>query len=192
MRFRTATLKKIASGEVTLAFRRWNRPLAKAGGRQRTSVGELAIESVAQISASDVTEADAQAAGYTSRDAMLGEPLFEGDAPLWRIAFTLHDDPRIALRNSVPTGEELSGLLDRLAKKKARSGFDPLAYLQLIAANEGLRAPDMAEGLGLETKVFKRQVRQLKELGLTESLRVGYRISPRGHAVLAATRQTDK
>jgi hypothetical protein len=32
---------------------------------------------------------------------------------------------------------------------------------------------------------FKRRVRQLKELGLTESLEVGYRLSPRGRTVLA-------
>ena len=31
---------------------------------------------------------------------------------------------------------------------------------------------------------FKRRVRRLKELGLTESLEVGYRLSPRGRAVL--------
>ena len=32
---------------------------------------------------------------------------------------------------------------------------------------------------------FKRDVRRLKELGLTESLEVGYRLSPRGRALLA-------
>ena len=31
---------------------------------------------------------------------------------------------------------------------------------------------------------FKRDVRKLKELGLTESLEVGYRIAPRGRTVL--------
>jgi hypothetical protein len=31
---------------------------------------------------------------------------------------------------------------------------------------------------------FKRDVRRLKELGLTESLEVGYRLSPRGRAFL--------
>ena len=30
-------------GEVTLAFRRWDRPRARPGGRQRTVVGELSI-----------------------------------------------------------------------------------------------------------------------------------------------------
>ncbi len=186
MRFRTATLKQIADGEVTLAFRRWAKPLAKAGGRQRTRVGELHIESVDEISPLDVSDVDARAAGYASAEAMFAEPVFDGDLPLWRIAFSLHEDPRIALRNSVPEGQELDALLKKLDAKKARSDFDPYAYLALIAANETRRAPDLAEGLGLETKVFKRQVRQLKELGLTESLSVGYRVSPRGKAVLSA------
>ena len=38
---------------------------------------------------------------------------------------------------------------------------------------------------GSEPLLFKRRVRQLKELGLTESLEVGYRLSPRGADVLA-------
>jgi hypothetical protein len=54
--------------------------------------------------------------------------------------------------------------------------------LDLIARNPGVRAPDLAAGLGLETLPFKRDVRKLKELGLTESLEVGYRLSPRGQA----------
>jgi ribosomal protein S19E (S16A) len=36
----------------------------------------------------------------------------------------------------------------------------------------------------METLRFKARVRQLKELGLTESLDVGYRLSPRGRALL--------
>jgi hypothetical protein len=34
---------------------------------------------------------------------------------------------------------------------------------------------------------FKIDVRKLKNLGLTESLDIGYRLSPRGRAYLAAT-----
>src|SRR4051794_28967011 len=34
------------------------------------------------------------------------------------------------------------------------------------------------------TPEFKRDVRKLKERGLTESLAIGYRLSPRGEAVL--------
>ena len=46
------------------------------------------------------------------------------------------------------------------------------------------RAPDLAESFGMETRPFKLRVRRLKELGLTESLRIGYRLSPRGKAFL--------
>ncbi len=49
-----------------------------------------------------------------------------------------------------------------------------------------MRAPDLAASLGRDTQPFKRDVRKLKELGLTESLKVGYSLSPRGRAWLAA------
>ena len=58
-------------------------------------------------------------------------------------------------------------------------------YLTMIAADEAVRAPDLAARVGLDTPRFKRRVRQLKGLGLTISLDVGYRISPRGRAFLA-------
>jgi hypothetical protein len=37
----------------------------------------------------------------------------------------------------------------------------------------------------MDTPGFKRRVRQLKELGLTESLETGYRLSPHGERVLS-------
>ncbi len=43
----------------------------------------------------------------------------------------------------------------------------------------------LAEALGWERADFKLHVRRLKELGLTISLDVGYRLSPRGAAYLA-------
>ncbi len=50
----------------------------------------------------------------------------------------------------------------------------------LIARNPGVRAGDLAPQAGQETLDFKRNVRKLKNLGLTISLEVGYRLSPRG------------
>jgi hypothetical protein len=38
--------------------------------------------------------------------------------------------------------------------------------------------------VGRERLPFKADVRRLKELGLTESLEIGYRLSPRGRRVL--------
>jgi predicted transcriptional regulator len=55
----------------------------------------------------------------------------------------------------------------------------------MIATNEAVRAPDLAARVGLDTPRFKRRVRQLKGLGLTISLDVGYRISPRGKSFLS-------
>ena len=56
--------------------------------------------------------------------------------------------------------------------------------LELIRARPATRAPDLAASLGRETKSFKTDVRKLKTLGLTESLVVGYRLSPRGETFL--------
>lgn len=54
----------------------------------------------------------------------------------------------------------------------------------LIAERPAVRAGDLAASLGRETQPFKIDVRKLKRLGLTESLAVGHRLSPRGRAVL--------
>jgi hypothetical protein len=40
----------------------------------------------------------------------------------------------------------------------------------------------------VERAPFKLDVRKLKRLGLTESLEVGYRLSPRGRAFIDRTR----
>jgi len=41
--FTKAVLDGIAAGRITVAYRRWDRPRAVVGGRQRTRVGVLAI-----------------------------------------------------------------------------------------------------------------------------------------------------
>ena len=56
--------------------------------------------------------------------------------------------------------------------------------MEIIDRHPEVRAPDLAEQLERETQDWKADVRKLKELGLTESLAIGYRLSPRGEAVL--------
>ena len=51
-------------------------------------------------------------------------------------------------------------------------------------ANADGAPADLAASLGRERLSFKADVRKLKALGLTESLEVGYRLSPRGRAFL--------
>jgi hypothetical protein len=55
--------------------------------------------------------------------------------------------------------------------------------LALIAMRPGVRAGGLAASLGRETRPFEVDVRKRKELGRTERLEVGYRLSPRGRAV---------
>ena len=62
--------------------------------------------------------------------------------------------------------------------------MDVAACSRLIAERPGVRAGDLADDLGMERLAFKADVRKLKGLGLTESLEVGYRLSPRGQAWL--------
>ena len=84
------------------------------------------------------------------------------------------------------TGDELAEVERRLARLDgaSRRGDWTLAVLRLIRDRPAVRAGDLAPTRGQERLAFKRDVRKLKELGLTESLEVGYRLSARGRTVL--------
>jgi hypothetical protein len=204
MLFRRPVLDAIADGSVTLAFRRWKQPRVKVGSRLRTAIGVLEVDAVDVIAASAISERAARRAGYRSREALLqsldarptrgvrGRPpaTIDGTERIYRVKLHLvGPDPRVELRNRVPRGAaELAELRDRLDAIDARSSRGPWTeqILRLIAENPGVRAPDLAAGLDRPVPRFKADVRRLKELGLTESLVVGYRLSPRGQALLRA------
>ena len=178
MLFLLRDLRGIADGTIDLAFRRWDKPRVKPGGSQRTRIGLIAFDDVKKVGR--VTDRDAKRAGYASAEAMLAAWAHrEGD--LYRIELHLAGpDPRAVLREQPPTPEELDAIHARLE----RMGEWTYQYLQAIAEHPGVRAPDLAASFDRETHPFKLDVRKLKELGLTESLRIGYRLSPRGEAVL--------
>ena len=187
MLLKRETLEGIASGEIALAFRRWKRPTVKAGGRLRTRIGELAIEAVDVIAASKLTTRDAKKAGYTSL-AALREALSGRDGELYRVRLSLAGpDQRVTLRaKSRLTRAELDEAAERLARMDARSkdGAWTRVVLEQIETQPAVRAGDLADELGQERIPYKQRVRRLKEIGLTESLEIGYRLSPRGQAVL--------
>ena len=188
MLFPLTTLRAIEAGEVTLAFRRWRRPTVRAGGTLRTRVGVLAIESVEPVFEQAITDADARRAGAAGRDELIAGLRPEGT--LYRIEFRLAGpDPRIALRERADMDAGERAVIDaRLARLDAASRHGPWTarVLELIARRPATRAPDLAAELGRETAPFKADVRKLKELGLTESLERGYRLSPRGRAYVGS------
>ena len=181
-----------AEGRITMAFRRWKRPTVKTGGSLKTRIGVLAIDSVDLISEKKITNKQAKQAGYSSRQEILDE-LKNRQGDLYRISFHFDGaDPRIELRQQTKLSDkEMTELKTRLKKMDERSGPGPwtMTALTLIANQPGTRAPDLAESIGWETKPFKTNIRKLKALGLTESLKVGYRLSPRGKVVYAELKQ---
>lgn len=184
VQIRQPTLDAIAAGSVTVVFRRWDRQRVRAGGTQRTAVGVLEFTAVEPVDEAALTEEDAGSAGFPDLPSLLAAQV--GDGTLYRVRLRLAGpDPRVELRSrdtlTAEEREELSARLDRF-DRASRSGPWTGAVLDLIAENPGVRAPDLAHRMGRETQPFKRDVRKLKELGLTESLEVGYRLSPRGQA----------
>ena len=179
----------LADGSVGLAFRRWRRAGVKVGGTQLTPAGVLAVDAVDVVEVRDITEDEAHRAGYRDRAELLAELDRHPDGTLYRIAFHhAGADPRVALREDAELREdELASIRARLARLDRTSSRGPWTetVLRLIAAQPAVRAADLAASLGRETQPFKTDVRKLKQLGLTESLDVGYRLSPRGRTVLS-------
>jgi hypothetical protein len=187
MLFPPDTLAGIAGGQINLAFRRWERPRVKPGGRQRTEAGVIAFDSVERVTPEGVTESDARHAGFASRAELFDFLDRRSVGEIYRIGLRLAGpDPRVALRNAVPEEHEAAGIERRLARLDAASshGAWTRTVLELIEAQPGVRAGDLAARLARERLPFKLDVRKLKELGLTESLPIGYRLSARGRAIL--------
>ncbi len=173
----------LLDGSISVAFRRWRRAQVVAGHRYRLGAGAgmVLVSRVDIVEAREITEDSARAAGFGSTTEVLkflgGPP----DEPIFRIAFGgVGDDPRDELRENL----DLDGLEQRVQRIAGAREI-----LEAIEAQPGRRAGDLATQLGWpELQPFKLHVRRLKALGLTISLEVGYRLSPRGEAYLAKTR----
>jgi hypothetical protein len=180
----------LADGSVRVAFRRWKRPTVRTGGTLQSPVGVLAIDRVVVVDPAAITDRDAVAAGHADRDDLLRTLArydADGDRRTYRIDLhLLGADPRIALRadDDLDAGD-LEQVVARLAGMDApRAAPWTAATLAGIRDHPGLLAEDLARLLGRDKHPFKADVRRLKALGLTESLPVGYRLSPRGTTVL--------
>ena len=119
------------------------------------------------------------------KDSGLGEP---GEDVVERPDGGLGPDPRIALREAAPDDKQIADLRRRLHRLDAASPDGPwtLRTLEAIRDHPALVAGNLCKLVGQERSRFKPNVRKLKTLGLTISLKVGYRLSPRGEALLRA------
>ncbi len=182
----------IADGTVTLTFRRWKRPQAVAGHRYRTAAGLIDVDTVRIVAPVDVSDDEAVRAGYPSAAALLADLRGTADQPVYRVAFhaaTGPDERDVLARHDDLTPGDVAELDRRLERFDRASSHGPWTaeVLRAIEARPAVRAADLAASFGRETPPFKLDVRKLKALGLTLSLDVGYRLSPRGEAYLRQT-----
>jgi len=192
MLLKNKTIEGIQSGKITLIFRRWKKAGVKKGGTQMTQLGVVGIVDVKIVTEDEITDRDAKKAGFNSRDELLSD-FYDRDEDIYKIkVHWVGEDPRKALRtNDKLSKKELDDIIGKLQKldENSQRGKWTQLYLQMIHDQPNTHAQILAEQIGLTIPTFKPWVRKLKALGLTESLRPGYRLSPRGKKVLAALRQ---
>jgi hypothetical protein len=203
MLFNQAERAAIARGELTEAYRHWRpgRPQAVAGARHRLApFGMIEILEVGEADPATLTARNAKAAGFVSREALLDDiekwsRKYAGN-DLYRVAFRFVaagepgavDSRAVLASDDALSAEDVAVIAAKLDRMDARSAAGPWTRetLRLIAEHPGRRAGDLADMAGRERLEFKRDVRKLKELGLTLSLEVGYELSPRGRAFVTA------
>ena len=192
MLLKNKLIEEIKAGNVTLIFRRWKKAGVKAGGTQMTQLGVIGIDTVEIVGLNDITDLDARESGFDGREDLIAD-LYDRDEEIYKIrVYFAGEDPRKSLREKAKlTPKELADIIAELKKLDAGSkrGEWTQLYLQMIHDQPNTHAQILAESIGLDIPTFKPWVRKLKALGLTESLRPGYKLSPRGEKVLESLRQ---
>lgn len=179
----------IRDGKITVMFRRWRRRQVTEGNVYRTAAGRVVVDSVEVVSPRRIRKADALAAGYASIAEAVADLRGSAEDPVYLLRVRLADDPdprSMLAADAELSTSDIAEISRRLARLDAASNHGPWteSTLDIIGRRQAVRAGDLAEELGREMLPFKVDVRKLKNLGLTLSLEVGYRLSPRGEAYL--------
>lgn len=154
----------IADGTLTVTYRAWKRPQVKVGGKYRIGPTTVQVSSIDLVPLADVPAEHRR---------------WLGDAdPVYRVEFarTEPDPAKPPL--------DLEVIEARLARLDGGAPWTR-ATLELIRDQPGVVSTKLAEQLGRERFALKADIRKLKALGLTESLEVGYRLSPLGERFLS-------
>lgn len=188
MLFSASAWPGLADGSITVTFRTWSKPQAKVGGRYRVAGMLLEAVAVGEVPVSELTDADAVAAGEGNLHTLLKrlkQP--PHDSTVWRVDLRyIGIDDRIERRAiDALTDDDIAALRSRLDRLD-RAGGTPWTRttLRLIEKYPGVVSTELAAHTGQDRPDFKINVRKLKEMGLTVSLQVGYQLSPRGVALL--------
>jgi hypothetical protein len=190
MQFEPRLRHGLRDGSITVAFRRWRRVQVVAGHEYRTGAGMVLAEAIEVISPDDITTALAKAAGFPDVESATADLRGDPDLPLYCVRFRALDGPdprdRLASADGL-TAADVEAIRKRLARLDAASKRGPwtAAVLGQIGSRPAVSSALLAADLDWDRPDYKLHVRHLKALGLTISLEVGYRLSPRGRAYLA-------
>ena len=182
-------MQGIKSGEITLAFRKWQKVSVKSGSLLHTSVGLLEIGKIEAVNENDITDKEAVQAGFTEKKQLLKSFIQNSTGTIFKISVRYHSaDPRIKLREQTGLSEqqfeELKARLERL-DLYSKQGHWTEKILLMIKDNPNLHAIGIAKLTGFEKEWLKLNIRKLKNLGLTISHNVGYEVSPLGSKYLS-------
>jgi hypothetical protein len=187
----------LVRGAVSLTFRRWEQPHVRPGGRYRCHpIGVLEVDRIDRIHVGAIGDGDARRAGFASRAELLEHLADRGpvhdSTEVYRVE--LHhagDGDRVALAlEDQLSPDDVAEITRRLGRLDAAgAAVWTRRTLALIERHPRVAASKLAARVGRETAPFKVDVRKLKRLGLTQSFEVGYELSPRGRAYLAAARR---
>jgi hypothetical protein len=186
----------IRDGRVTAQYRRWDEPRVKVGSTQMTSAGLITFTRVTLVrDLEKITDRAAKLAGMKDA-AALRKALTstrkpsprggKGGDKVYKINVAwAGEDPRLALREALPSEDELAQIATKLARLDAReSGPWTREILEWIRDNPHVVSKVLAELRQVELLPMKTDIRKLKALGLTISHEIGYELSPRGLAYL--------
>ena len=187
MLFTVDTLKKIKSGNVTQALRRWKRPTVKQGGTLITRIGQLSIDSIQKIQISQLDSSIINNCGISDFEKWRVKFYDKREGDLYLINFSIKGpDPRIVLRNDTSwTEKQLTVIMKKLETWDKNSTVPwTESVMKFIHEHPQTRAADMGVQLNIEKHILKPNIRKLKSQGLTISHSVGYELSPRGLKLL--------
>lgn len=188
MLFKKKFLALLEEGRIHIAFRKWTRPSVSQSGTLLTPVGQLRIIALKKIAYSQISDEQISQAGYENRKELDTELAFKNSGDIYLIRFERAGaDPRIALRkNTTILDDEMTQILEKLKRLDERGTIKNWTQriLEIVDIEPGKYAIEYATKLGYEKEWFKLNIRKLKNLGLTVSLKNGYEISPRGRSIL--------
>lgn len=184
MIFRSEFLKLIKQGKIKIAYRRWTKMSVKVGGTLKTPIGVLKFSKIEPVDEKKLDLKKAKAAGYESLEALHKDLNFKKEGTVYKLNFKLiGEDPRLALREITDKLDKVFASLERLDRASIEGPWTKKT-LKLLEKYPAIGARILAAKIDFDMMKFKLNVRKLKNLGLTISLGTGYKLSPRGKAVL--------